>query len=66
MRTVGGADIHQEESSFTYAITASTYNTLLKPDPNAWPEFKPVPSLATSWQVSADGKAYSRCQDASF
>ncbi|MBI2906776.1 MAG: hypothetical protein HYX92_03855 [Chloroflexi bacterium] len=51
-------DVHQEETSFTYAITAATYNNLLKPDPHAWPEFKLVPDLATSWQVSPDGKVY--------
>ncbi|MBI2908410.1 MAG: ABC transporter substrate-binding protein [Chloroflexi bacterium] len=51
-------DIHQEDSSFTNAITAATYNSLLKPDPFGWPEFKPVPDLAASWQVSADGKVY--------
>ncbi|MBI2909500.1 MAG: ABC transporter substrate-binding protein [Chloroflexi bacterium] len=51
-------DIHQEDSSFTYAITAATYNRLLKPDPAGWPELKPVPDLATSWQVSPDGKVY--------
>ncbi|MBI2910335.1 MAG: ABC transporter substrate-binding protein [Chloroflexi bacterium] len=49
-------DIHQEESSYTYAFTTATYNNLLKPDPKGWPDFKPVGSLATSWQVSPDGK----------
>ncbi|MBI2909110.1 MAG: hypothetical protein HYX92_15810 [Chloroflexi bacterium] len=51
-------DIHQEDSSFTYAITMGTYNLLVRPDPKAWPEFKPVPELAAGWQVSTDGKVY--------
>ncbi|MBI2907174.1 MAG: ABC transporter substrate-binding protein [Chloroflexi bacterium] len=51
-------DIHREESAFTYAITSSTYDGLLKYDSQAWPEFKSVPNLATSWQVSPDGKVY--------
>lgn len=51
-------DVHQEESSFTYGITAGTYNNLLKPDAHAWPEFKLVPDLASSWEVSPDGKVY--------
>ncbi|MBI2908419.1 MAG: ABC transporter substrate-binding protein [Chloroflexi bacterium] len=51
-------DLHQEEAGFSFAITASTYNSLLRPDPSGWPEFRSVPDLATGWQVSPDGKVY--------
>ncbi|MBI2906683.1 MAG: ABC transporter substrate-binding protein [Chloroflexi bacterium] len=51
-------DVHQGESSFMYSITAATYSGLLRPDPRGWPEFKPVADLATSWQISPDGKVY--------
>ncbi|MBI2910275.1 MAG: ABC transporter substrate-binding protein [Chloroflexi bacterium] len=50
-------DIHQEDTNFTFALTAATYNNLLKPDPES-ADFKPVADLATSWQVSTDGKVY--------
>ncbi|MBI2910094.1 MAG: hypothetical protein HYX92_20830 [Chloroflexi bacterium] len=51
-------DTQREESTFTYSIGAGTYNLLLKYDPRAWPEFKPVPDLAASWELSPDGKVY--------
>ncbi|MBI2907836.1 MAG: hypothetical protein HYX92_09295 [Chloroflexi bacterium] len=51
-------DPHREESASAWAITGATYNGLLKPDPRGWPEFKPVANLATSWQLSPDGKTY--------
>ncbi|MBI2910256.1 MAG: hypothetical protein HYX92_21650 [Chloroflexi bacterium] len=51
-------DIHQEAGGSTFPITAATYNGLVKYDPHAWPAVKVVPDLATSWQVSRDGKAY--------
>ncbi|MBI2909212.1 MAG: ABC transporter substrate-binding protein [Chloroflexi bacterium] len=51
-------DPHREETYFTYAITAPSYNGLLKYDPLGWPDVKPVPDLAASWEVSPDGKVY--------
>ncbi|MBI2907155.1 MAG: ABC transporter substrate-binding protein [Chloroflexi bacterium] len=51
-------DVHQETGAASYAITAAAYNGLVKYDPHAWPEQKVVPDLATSWEVSSDGKTY--------
>ncbi|MBI2910074.1 MAG: hypothetical protein HYX92_20730 [Chloroflexi bacterium] len=51
-------DVHQEEGGVAFAIVAATYNGLVKYDPHAWPESKIVPDLATTWQLSPDGKVY--------
>ncbi|MBI2910070.1 MAG: hypothetical protein HYX92_20710 [Chloroflexi bacterium] len=51
-------DVHREESAFVFSIAAGAYNSLVKYDPQAWPEFKVVPDLATSWQLSPDGRVY--------
>ncbi|MBI2907839.1 MAG: ABC transporter substrate-binding protein [Chloroflexi bacterium] len=51
-------DIHREETALTFGITSAAYNGLVRYDPQAWPELKPVPDLATSWELSSDGKVY--------
>ncbi|MBI2908416.1 MAG: hypothetical protein HYX92_12285 [Chloroflexi bacterium] len=51
-------DVHRELTGNTHAITAGAYNGLVKYDPQAWPELKLVPGLATSWELSPDGKVY--------
>ncbi|MBI2910076.1 MAG: hypothetical protein HYX92_20740 [Chloroflexi bacterium] len=50
-------DIHREESS-SFPHLAAAHNGLVKYDPHAWPEAKIVPDLATSWDLSPDGKVY--------
>ncbi|MBI2907373.1 MAG: ABC transporter substrate-binding protein [Chloroflexi bacterium] len=51
-------DLHQESAAYAMAPLSSAYDGLLKPNVFAWPEYKPVSSLAASWEVSADGKLY--------
>ncbi|MBI2906706.1 MAG: hypothetical protein HYX92_03500 [Chloroflexi bacterium] len=51
-------DVHRDEGMFAFALEAVTYNGLVKYDSNAWPAEKVIPELATSWEVSPDGKVY--------
>ncbi|MBI2907561.1 MAG: ABC transporter substrate-binding protein [Chloroflexi bacterium] len=51
-------DPHREETHFNYSITSAAYNGLTKYDPAAWPEAKVVPDLATSWDLSPDGRVH--------
>ena len=52
-------DGHREETFGLIHPVAPFYNTLLRVDPNDKGGTKPMPSLATSWTVSDDGKVYS-------
>ncbi|MBI2908995.1 MAG: hypothetical protein HYX92_15235 [Chloroflexi bacterium] len=51
-------DIHREETAYIYALTNPTYSGLARYDPRAWPETKVVGDLATTWELSPDGKVY--------
>ncbi|MBI2910250.1 MAG: ABC transporter substrate-binding protein [Chloroflexi bacterium] len=51
-------DVHRENNTYNFSITAGAYNGLAKYDPHAWPEVKVVPDLATGWQLSPDGQVY--------
>jgi peptide/nickel transport system substrate-binding protein len=51
-------DGHREETFGLIHPIAPFYNTLLRVDPNDPGGTKPVPSIAESWTVSADGKTY--------
>jgi peptide/nickel transport system substrate-binding protein len=51
-------DGHREETFGLIHPFAPFYNTLLRVDPFDKSGTKPYPSLAESWTVSADGKAY--------
>src|SRR3972149_3751918 len=51
-------DGHREEPFGLIHPFAPFYNTLLRVDPNDKSGTKPYPSLAESWIVSPDGKAY--------
>ena len=51
-------DGHREETFGLIHPIAPFYNTLLRVDPNDKSGTKPAPSLAESWTVSPDGKAY--------
>ncbi|MBI2908424.1 MAG: hypothetical protein HYX92_12325 [Chloroflexi bacterium] len=51
-------DAHREQTPYTFAITANTFNGLVKYDVHAWPEVKVVPDLATKWESSQDGKVH--------
>jgi peptide/nickel transport system substrate-binding protein len=51
-------DGHREETFGLIHPIAPFYNTLLRVDPNDPGGTKPVPSLAESWSVSADGLAF--------
>ncbi|MBI2910274.1 MAG: hypothetical protein HYX92_21740 [Chloroflexi bacterium] len=51
-------DVHRENTGNTYAITSGTYSGLVRYDPHAWPAVKVIPDLATSWQISPDGRVY--------
>ncbi|MBI2906787.1 MAG: hypothetical protein HYX92_03910 [Chloroflexi bacterium] len=51
-------DLHREQTAFAFAPLAGAYNGLVKYDPQAWPEMKVIPDLATSWELTSDGKVH--------
>ncbi|MBI2907168.1 MAG: hypothetical protein HYX92_05870 [Chloroflexi bacterium] len=53
-----GLDVHREETAFSFSVLAGAYNGLVRYDPQAWPQVKVIPDLATSWELSPDGTTY--------
>ncbi|MBI2907842.1 MAG: hypothetical protein HYX92_09325 [Chloroflexi bacterium] len=51
-------DVHREQTGNNFGITQGAYNGLVKFDPHAWPEVKVISDLATTWELSPDGKTY--------
>ncbi|MBI2910326.1 MAG: ABC transporter substrate-binding protein [Chloroflexi bacterium] len=50
-------DVHEDQGGQT-PFNPHIYSGLVRYDPHGWPEAKVLPSLATSWQLSPDGKVY--------